>query len=247
MAWRVFKILILTMALPLALGGAFWTLEKQGFFAINSLQVVLHATNQQPAYFQPLEAELNTAVEKWRGVSLWKLNLVQVQAQLLQYPWIDQVSLARRWPTELVIEVKPKDISLLLVSAKGGLRPLAADGQLLPRVSVKSAPDVPILSGENFETQPELRKSALSVYKAIPEKGAFSQKTISEIHFDEHDGFWMTTIRNGVRVKLGLEKVEIKSARVAQVMEYLQSRQMDARVIDANLSKKVLVRLRKEP
>jgi cell division protein FtsQ len=39
----------------------------------------------------------------------------------------------------------------------------------------------------------------------------------------------------------------LKAARVAQVIEYMETRQLEARVIDANLSKKVLVRLRKDP
>ena len=41
--------------------------------------------------------------------------------------------------------------------------------------------------------------------------------------------------------------IPIKAQRVSQVLEYMETRQLEARVIDANLSKKVLVRLRKDP
>ncbi len=57
----------------------------------------------------------------------------------------------------------------------------------------------------------------------------------------------MTMIKTGIQVKMGEDQVSLKSARVAQVVDYLETRQFDARVIDANLSKKVLVRLRKDP
>ncbi len=56
----------------------------------------------------------------------------------------------------------------------------------------------------------------------------------------------MTLIRTGVRVKIGEDQVALKAARVSQVVDYLDAKQFDARVIDANLSKKVLVRLRKD-
>jgi cell division protein FtsQ len=57
----------------------------------------------------------------------------------------------------------------------------------------------------------------------------------------------MTLIKTGVRVKMGEDQMALKAARVSQVVDYLETRQFDARVIDANLSKKVLVRLRKDP
>jgi cell division protein FtsQ len=50
-----------------------------------------------------------------------------------------------------------------------------------------------------------------------------------------------------LRVKLGNENFESKSLRVSQVIDYIENKQIEARVIDANLSQKVLVRLRKEP
>ena len=52
---------------------------------------------------------------------------------------------------------------------------------------------------------------------------------------------------SGMRVNLGDDEVLKKSLRVSQVLNYVDEHQLDARVIDANLSKKVLVRLRKGP
>ena len=65
--------------------------------------------------------------------------------------------------------------------------------------------------------------------------------------YKEKEGFWLTLIRSGVEVRIGEELVPLKSARVSQVLDYLKSHQFEARVIDADLSQKVLVRLRKDP
>lgn len=81
----------------------------------------------------------------------------------------------------------------------------------------------------------------------IPTEGKFSQKRISEIRHDSKDGFWMTMMKTGLRVKMGEDNFALKASRVGQVIEYMENRQLEARVIDANLSKKVLVRLRKDP
>ena len=98
-----------------------------------------------------------------------------------------------------------------------------------------------------FEKNIEMRKKAISAVQEIPVEGKFSRKNISALHFDQKTGFWATLIESGMKVKMGEDRIALKSARVSQVLEYMESRGLEARVIDANLSKKVLVRLRKDP
>ena len=124
---------------------------------------------------------------------------------------------------------------------------MTRDGNFLDTIETRQAPDVALLEGEIFLKKPELRKKAVEVLAELPEEGSFSQKSISEVRYDTKEGFWMTLIKSGIQVKIGEDKVGLKAARVSQVVDYLDSRQFEARVIDANLSKKVLVRLRKDP
>jgi cell division protein FtsQ len=143
--------------------------------------------------------------------------------------------------------VAPREVKLLFVNADGSLSPIVEDGNFLPSVSAKEAPDVALLEGEIFLKDTRLRKQAVGVINEIPKDGRFSQKTISEMSFDSKEGFWATLIQSGIRVKLGEENIPIKALRVGQVIEYMETRNLQARVIDADLSKKVLVRLRKDP
>jgi cell division protein FtsQ len=106
---------------------------------------------------------------------------------------------------------------------------------------------VALLDGEQFEKNIEMRKKAIRLMSEVPADGKFSKRNISELRYDPKEGFWATLIQSGIRVKIGEENIPLKSARVAQVIEYMETRQLEARVIDANLSKKVLVRLRKDP
>ena len=70
---------------------------------------------------------------------------------------------------------------------------------------------------------------------------------VSEIGYDKKEGYWIKLLNSETRVQYGEDQFEIKSARISQVIEYLESRNLKARVIDANLSKKVLVRLQQSP
>jgi cell division protein FtsQ len=241
------KIFIGIVLLPSVIAGAIWSLQKNGFFNINSIEIVVENSINQSTYLQPLVKSLDTQLESLRGTSLWNVDLSRVHETLAGLTWIDELSLSRRWPSKLRVSVRAKEVDLLLMTKAGRFTPIAANGESLPTIELKQIPDVAVLQGENFETRPDLRKKAAELLKEIPREGPFSKKTISEIHFDDRDGFWLTLVKDGIRVKMGQDQVSLKSARVSHVLEYIESRELDACVIDANLSKKVLVRLRKKP
>jgi cell division protein FtsQ len=235
------------VVLPSVIGGSMYWLNEKGFFNISQVEIVIVDGQAQANFYQPLIEKLEKQMSPFKGQSLWSVKLSQVMAILDSQNWIENHNLARSWPGVLKVKVKPHDVKLLYVGKNGKLFPIIEDGSFLDGVDAKQAPDVTLLDGDVFAQQKQLRSKAVKVIKEIPNEGSFSKKTISEVRYDSKDGFSMTMIKTGIQVKIGEEQVALKSARVAQVVDYLQSRQFDARVIDANLSKKVLVRLRKDP
>jgi len=133
------------------------------------------------------------------------------------------------------------------MNKKGSLIPVMGDGKFLDPISSSEAPDVVLLEGETFYKTPELRKKAIQMIDEIPDIGSFSAANISAIRHDSKDGFWISLIKPAIDVKMGEDQFVVKGARVNQVLEYLDTNEFKARVIDANLSQKVLVRLRKDP
>ncbi len=240
-----FKIFLGLVILPFVFMTTFLYLEKKGLLNIDHIEVIIDNSSEQEHYLQPLIQDLNQQLESCRGQSLWKVELPQLSALLSQFPWVEEFSISRHWPAKLQVNVRVKKIDFLLMTANGKFIPIAESGESLPTIELKQIPDVIVLRGENFEKQPELRKKAVKILKEIPLSGPFSQKTISEIYYDDRDGFWMTLVKKGIQVKIGQDQVLKKSTRVSQALEYIESRNLDVRVIDANLSKKVLVRLRK--
>ncbi len=241
------RIFVLLIVLPGAIFCALWSLEEGGFFHIDSIEISLMRENTQPKFLQPYLQDLEKKMEALRGQSLWKVDLFKVASEISKIEWIEDVSFSRRWPSSLVISLKPKEIYFVMLGKGGKLLPVTESGETLTAVDLKQAPDVPILQSEVFHQKADVRKKAIDMMKEISADGSFSRKTISEVHFENREGFWMTLIKNGVKVKMGDDRIALKSARVSQVLDYMEAKNFSARVIDANLSKKVLVRLRKDP
>jgi len=243
----ILKLFIAFVALPSVIAGSMYWLNDNGFFNINQVDIVLVDSQGQVNFYTPMVDKLEKQLLPFKGQSLWSVKLSQVVKILGDQNWIESSSIARGWPAALQVKIKPHDVKLVYLGKSGKYMPIIADGSFLDTVDSRQAPDVTLLEGEVFLNKKDLRQKAVNVLKEIPAEGSFSKKTISEMRYDNKDGFSMTLMKTGIQVKLGEEQVALKSARVAQVVDYLQTRQFDARVIDANLSKKVLVRLRNDP
>jgi len=247
----ILKILIVALVIPASVVGVIRWLDQKGFFNLDHIEVAIDlnagSENANSQYLQPLVADLNQQLEQYRGQSLWHLDLPKISRLIQSLSWIETNKISRSWPARLDVTVQPKGIKFLYLSKSGDVFPVVADGSLLPAVTPKTAPDVTLLEGQSFENNLAMRKKAVQLMKEIPSQGKFSHQKISELRYDPKEGFWATLIQSGVKVKIGEDNIPLKSARVSQVLEYLETRELEARVIDANLSKKVLVRLRKDP
>ncbi len=237
------------IGLPFIAGGGLWILDQSGFFNVDRVEVEIEAVSpeKKPLYLATGVKALEEKMHLYRGSSLWSINLEQVSREISELKWVDQFHLARVWPSTLRLKISPQKILLLYKNEKGELRPLTADGNFLDAISPSEAPDVTILIGESFARKKKLRENALEVIKKVPSVGSFSRQTISELSYDSKDGFWMNLTQPRIHIKMGEGDIPMKSLRVSQVVDYLENQQLEARVIDANLPQKVLVRLRKDP
>jgi cell division protein FtsQ len=244
---KFLKFLFAIFVIPLVLGFSFVSLERGGFFNIDQIELIVEETPESPLYLQPQMKRLDELLEGHRGQSLWSLDLNAITRQISDEEWIQDVTLTRRFPSRIRVVIQPKAVKLLYLGRGGKLLPVVADGSFLQSVEPHLAPDVPLLVGEAFAEKIEMRKKSVEALEMVPREGSFSRKTISEIQYDPKEGYWMTLVKDGIKVKMGEDLMSLKGARVSQVIDYMEAHSFQARVIDANLSKKVLVRLRKDP
>jgi len=244
----VLKIFFFILFIPGGLFALIFQLNKQGFFNVQQISIELDQDEKVAKnYIAPLLSELSDSLQEYKGESLIDINLRKVFQKLDKLAWIDQVNLSREWPSTLKVKVVAKEVKFLQVVAAGKIRPILQDGKELAEIPLKQAPDVTLLRGEKFQNDRELRKKAIQLLNELPSTGPMSAKNISEVGYDNKNGFWVSLIEKDVQVKMGDDQFALKSARVSQVLDYMESKEFKARVIDANLSQKVLVRLRKDP
>lgn len=245
---RIFwKILITFVVLPVAVVGLFYFLDQSGYFNLTKIEIIIDNSVASKLSLKSKVADAAKKLETYRGQSLWHLKLKEINQILDQEKWVDTFRISRQWPAKLQINITPSPVYFVYMNNKGEFFPVIKGGLILESVGAMEWPDVPITRNSEFVKSEALRTKAIRLLRDIPLQGSFSRAQISELHHDEKNGFSFTLMRDGLVVKMGEEQVRTKSLRVSQVIEYLESKKFQARVIDANLSQKVLVRLRKDP
>lgn len=247
---RFLKWFLITTGVCLLFVVTFYQMERQGFFDIQEVSISIKTTDSQKSYVKAYIEDLDAKLNKNRGTSLLRVSIGAISDQLKVQRWIKEYRISREWPSKLTVTIEPQRVALLLANNKslseGIVTPVSESGELLPKLDTRYVPAAPILRGDIFKKDLEKRKKAIELSRSLPAKGKLNSDLLSEIGYDQ-DGYWIQTINSDMKIKFGEDQFVKKSARVSQVLEYLEKKDLNARVIDANLSKKVLVRLRQNP
>ncbi len=241
------KISLILILLPLLIGIPLWSLNDQGYFLLNKINFENQEVASTDAYISTLMKSLDKKLEVFKGKSLFEVDLNEIVKIISSEKWIQSFEVQREWPNSLKVKIKNYELVMLYWNEKNEAFPIFSNNEMLDKINRKEIPDLIHVFDKKYASQKDLRKKTIEMIQKLPEQGPLSQKQIAEVGYDNKAGFWLQLIKKDLLVKMGDEKIEIKSERVSNVIEYLESKQIDARVIDANLSQKVLVRLRKDP
>ncbi len=253
---KLFKLTAAFILFPVALFLSIYTLEQQGFFKIDKVEIRVEARTSQKNYIAAKVRELQAKLNSVKGISLWRAPLSQVSQSLKDEKWIRNFQISRAWPSGIILTVEPDTVAILVLSQEGVsggasegsvIRPITESGQLLEKIKTNSSPNAIVTHDAVFLSNQKVREGAIEVIKSLPENGAMSAAHVSEIGFDKKEGYWIKLLKSETKINFGEMQFEIKTARISRVIDYLESRNLKARVIDANLSKKVLVRLQQNP
>lgn len=245
---QIAKLFILIVVIPGFIIALIYQLNRKSFFDIQKVELtILNQDSAQERFLIPLHEVLQNKLDSHRGISLIEISISQLNQTLKNVDWIREFHIQRVWPRKLKVSVVPEKVRMLVVKKSGLFVPVLESGKVLNEISSEFAPDVVLIHSEELLQNREMRERALAFLSELPTEGSFSLSEISEFKIDPREGFVAKLMRDGAFVKLGEDQIAIKAARVGKVVEYLQTKQFQARVIDANLSKKVLVRLRKDP
>ena len=254
---KYFKLTAAFVLFPVALFFSVYSLEQQGFFKIDKVEIRVDAPASQKNFVAAKVKQLQIKLNSIKGIPLWKAPLSQVSQSLKEEKWIKKFQINRAWPSGIVLVVEPDDVAILVMSQEGiqatvspdasYIRPITKSGNVLEKIKSGTSPNAIITRDAIFLGSQKVRNGAIEVINSLPKNGGMSAARVSEIGYDKKEGYWIKLLKSETKVNFGEEHFEIKSTRISQVIDYLESRNLKARVIDANLSKKVLVRLQQNP
>ncbi len=236
------------------LGAGFLRSVESGVFRVSKIEIEIEpsldpkdiqATKARQSLFDHFRPDLQNQIKDFDGFNIWSTDVESIAKQTLKNQWVDDVNVQRRIPNLVRVRVTPKTVSALYLSDKTKSQPIAVDGSLLPEMPIEKSPDVPILRQQEFIQKSVLRKKALAILHQLPKDGNMSQTGISEISLDRQNSFWLSLVKKDIQVRIGENNVALRAARVERVLNYLENNNLQARVIDADFSKKVIVKPRK--
>jgi cell division protein FtsQ len=253
---KILKLAVAFMLLPLFVFLSVYSLEQQGFFKISKIEINVDTMQSQKSFVEPRLEQLRAKLETIKGISLWRAPLSDISKTIKQEKWVKNFQLSRVWPSGIKLDIQADDVAILVfpksdettsISEASQIKPITKSGQVLEKINSTQAPNAIVTHDTDLLISEKVRAGALNVISSLPSSGRMSAAQVAEIGFDRKEGYWIKLLNSETKVNYGDEQFEIKSARISQVIDYLESRNLKARVIDANLSKKVLVRLQQNP
>lgn len=168
-----------------------------------------------------LHVDRNLLVQRVRplllGAGFMTVDLQAIRAEVLQLPWIADVSIQRRWPDELVIAVTEQEA--IARWGKDGL--LNRSGEVFRPQPLGDVSQLPVLFGPD-ELSGEVKERYAQLRELLDEQ----KLALASLGCDER-GSWSATLQGGTELRLGSGDVLKKMRSFARVYRANLSTQMD--------------------
>jgi cell division protein FtsQ len=213
-------------------------------FAVTSVQVVGNERRSGDSII----AESGLAV----GVNVFSVDLDSARASILADPWIAEVTLARRLPGTILVQVTERKPAALVAIGETFLA--AADGEPFKRFEPGDPVDLPLITGLTPESLTEDREGARRTIRrgidlaAEYDHGALAHRApLEEVHVDAEGAFTLVVGHSAMSLVLGGPPFRHKLDEAARVLTELDKRhaRADSIMLDNDIHpERVVVRLR---
>ncbi len=187
-----------------------------------------------------------------KGANVFSVDLERARALLMTDPWIHDVSLARRLPGTVTIQVTEREAAAIV--ALGDSYLASRDGEIFKRLEPGDPTDLPVITGLSPDAVAEDRDAAVrSVRRALDlaadyDRASMAQRLpLEEVHITDDGGFSLVVGKGGIALALGGPPFHRKLDEAARVTAELERRgaKPDAIMLDNEAHpERVVVRMR---
>ena len=180
--------------------------------------------------------EILSALETWRGRNLVMLDLAPVAERLAKHPWVERVTLSKRFPDGLSIRIAERR-PVALLRENGRLLWLDAKGHTIAPYDTRSEPGEYVLVSGDARSVPEI----VALLEDLKEKRPEYFSALSEIATLPDGGFGMmdSIFRRPIRV-LRRDAVQ-KIGALLEAKELIARRGWEARAIDLRFADRIVL------
>lgn len=233
----VLSALILIGAISLLLFGLFFYSAEVEFV---ELKIDPHFKDNH--WTPDLKQKFLSKMNSYKGRRIWAVSLNEMARDLRHLHPTTELRIHRQLPNRLIVFLKESKPILVLLRDQGDQIPISSQGDLQPPLDSNQFVDLPLLRGESFYKNQDLRREICSFIRKLPNKGLLTSKNISEITYNKKKkSFLLFLIPGYTTVEVTSNPSEKQISNINFVLQYLLQRKMMERTVDARLEKKIIV------
>ena len=238
----VFKLLVVVLLLGAAAFGAQRGMTRLEFFSLKKIQVL-----GEPQTLS--EAEVIHLSGVPLGANLFKVDIQEVQKRLKEHPFFKSVSVQRRLPNALVIEVQEYHPELILNT--GRLYYVDSDGEIFKDITdSQDKRDFAVLSGLSDDMilseaagSRQVLRQAVELQKIYTASPVFEKLGLSEIAYEKNIGFTLYPETKKYSIKVGLKDFGEKLKKFSEFYSRIENSKAAVSSFDLNYPGKILMAL----
>ena len=236
------RVSLLLLVLGLLGAGARYALKNLELFSLK--QILITGEPQTIS-----KEEILKRVQVPLGTNLYSLDLNQIRDRLKGSEFFKKISVHRRWPHTLVVDIQEFQTEFLLYTSR--FYYVDREGILFKDITdTQDSRDWVIFTGiteEELLSRPNQVRKLLQQGFRLKEaylKTEFAKNFgISEIHFEKNNGFTLYPEKQKYSIKFGYQDFGEKIEKLSQVLEKLHQNKVKFSSIDLNYPGKVLMTL----
>jgi cell division protein FtsQ len=223
-AIRMPKIRVSLIIAPLVVVGV---IVGTYFLSSNMLDRPIRSIEVNGPFQRVTALQIEEAISEELEDGFVSADLSTIQQRIIELPWIDQASVARRWPSRIRISVTEQVPAAIW--GDSGL--LNVRGELFVD-SVRHVPaELPRLSGPADRSADVARR-----YLAVRDRLIPVGLDLRRVHLDPR-GAWEMTLQNGVEVRLGRREIEDRTDLFLDIVaDIITSRSAEIDYVDMRYS-----------
>jgi cell division protein FtsQ len=188
-----------------------------------------------------------------KGQNVFTVDLDEARSLLARDPWVSEVTLGRRLPGTILVQVKEREAAAL-VSIGGDVYLATREGELFKRIEPGDPADLVVVTGVEPDAVADDREGASrAIRRALDLAGDYAQSAmgpkapLQEIHLARDGSTTLVVGRAGMTLALGTPPFRHKLEQATRVLAELDRRgaKADAVLLDNDARpERVVVRMR---